>query len=204
MILLSSRSIQTYFNQKGQMLVAISQNMDTLREQNKQNSEILTAFGTASTGSPDEALEKLLDNAASHIANPYMRSGFKKALEITIRQAQESFEQGQILRRDAEARDISFSPRLKLANRQWPLLTTNSSRTAKSLFGDITIQTKTYKTTIERENGHGMRMRRTRKKRHQSGFVCLAGIANASSPQPLPLSHLHQKLTRTRGSHPCC
>jgi len=154
MVLLSSRSIQAFFDQNGQMLVAISQNMDTLREQNKQTSEILTTFRTASTGSPDEALAKLLDNAASHIANPYMRSVFKKALEITIRRAQESFEQGQILRRDAEARDISFSPRLKLANRQWRLLTTNSSRTAKSLFGDIAIQTNTYKTTIERENGH--------------------------------------------------
>jgi hypothetical protein len=78
MILLSGRLIQAYFNQNGQILVPIIQNMDTLREQNKQTSEILTTFGTASTGSPDEALEKLLDNAASHIANPCMRSGLRK------------------------------------------------------------------------------------------------------------------------------
>lgn len=128
--------------------------MDTLREQNKQTSEILTTLGTTSKASPDEALEILLDHAASHIANLYMRSGFKKALDITIRQAQEGFEQGQILRRDAGARDISLAPRLKLVNRQWHLLTTNSSRTAKSLFGDITIQTNTYETTIERDKGY--------------------------------------------------
>jgi hypothetical protein len=60
MVLLSSRSIQAFFDQNGQMLVAISQNMDTLREQNKQTSEILTTFRTASTDSPDEALEKFV------------------------------------------------------------------------------------------------------------------------------------------------
>jgi len=113
--------------------------MNTFYEHNKQTSEILTTIGTTSQASPDEALEKLLDHAASHIANPYMKSRFRKALEITIRQGQESSERGQILRRDTGARDISLAPQLKLVNRQWHLLTTNSSRTAKSLFGDITI-----------------------------------------------------------------
>lgn len=137
------------------MLLALSQKMDMLRDQNKQTAKILTNIGIMSQLQvpPDEALEKLLDHATSHIANPYIRSGFKKALEITIRQGQEGCEQVQILRQDAGAADKSLAPCLKLVNRsrQWRVLTTRSPRTTKSLFGDITIQTNTYETTPKSE-----------------------------------------------------
>lgn len=127
--------------------------MNTLRERNTQTAEILATFGATSTGPPDEPLEKLLDQAASHITNPYMRSGFKKALEMIISTAQQGLDEGQILRRDAEARDIYFTPRLKLTYRQWLILTTSSSRTMRSLFGDIRIHTNTFETVTERESG---------------------------------------------------
>ncbi|KAE8446656.1 hypothetical protein EG329_011699 [Mollisiaceae sp. DMI_Dod_QoI] len=140
---LSDRSIQAYFDRNGQVLAAFSQNMDTLREQNKQTSEILTTLEATSKASPDEAIKKLLDHAASHIANPIMRSGFKKALGTTIRQAQEGPTKGQVLGHDARARDVLSAPPLEMANRQWHLLAPNSSRTTKTLFGNVTVQTNT-------------------------------------------------------------
>ncbi|CZR52451.1 uncharacterized protein PAC_02328 [Phialocephala subalpina] len=157
---LSDRSIRACFDQNGQMLVAISQNMDTLREQNKQTSEIISTLGNTTTALPDGALEELLERAASHIGNPYMRAGFKKALEVTIRQAQDGIEraqdgikQVQILRRDTETRDMSLASRSKLVPRQWRVLTTNCSQTMKSLFGDLTIQTTTFETIVDRGEG---------------------------------------------------
>jgi hypothetical protein len=147
----SSRSTQTYFEQSGQILFAINRNIDTLCEQNKQTSEILTTLGTTDSLSPDEAFEKLLDNAASHIANPCLRSGFKRALEITIKQAQNGFEQSHKLQSDSDPKDIPLTLYTRVGKRQWHLLTKPCSRTAKSLFGAIRVHTITYEITTEKD-----------------------------------------------------
>ena len=140
---ISSRRHQASFDQYGQMFMAISQNIDTLRENNIQTSEIPTPLPTTSEISPDQALEKVLDQAASHITNPYMRSGFKRALESAIRQTQDEFG------RDRGCHSGSRKP----PTRQSLDLTTSSSNTTKTLFGDITIQVNEYATSILTDQG---------------------------------------------------
>lgn len=126
------------------MLVGISQDIRTLRENNIQTSEIYTTLATTSELSPDQALEKVLDQAASHITNPYMRSGFKRALELAIKQTQDGFGQD---------RGCHFKLK-KSTTRQWFNLISRSSNTTKTLFGDITIQANEYATRIFTAQGY--------------------------------------------------
>lgn len=137
---ISSRRHQATF----EMLMAISQNMVNLRENNIQVSEISTPLPTTSEISPDQALERVLDQAASRITSLYMRSGFKRALEITIRQAQDEF--GREQRCHSEPRKTTTRQRLDVISR--------SSNTTKTFFGDITIQASEYATRILTVQGY--------------------------------------------------
>ena len=117
--------------------------MEAIRENNTQNSYILATLGKTAT-SPCESLAQFADRAASNVANPYLRSGFKKAMKIAIKEAQEDFEGGSEIQDLFQRSFLSIVPRCRPIRRRSRMLTDERSRTSESFFGDITIQSSKF------------------------------------------------------------
>jgi len=135
------------------MLAAMAQNMEDLREQNEQTSEILTTLGTMGIPSLNESLEVMACHAASHITNPYIRSGFQRAMMAAFKDVEDQCQRDQQTREDSATNVLAIGVGSQPLRRSWHLLESESSKTVNTFFGDVTVQARNYQNMVDKGDG---------------------------------------------------
>jgi hypothetical protein len=135
------------------MLLAVTQDMEVLRGQNIQTAQILGNFRTQDTSAPCKCLKEITAQAASHVANPYFRSGFEKAIEIAITEARKEIERGQKHQSSSQSPFLSIATSSRSVPRRWHRLKNETSRTSNCFFGDVTVQSSMSQTIFDKGGG---------------------------------------------------